>query len=155
MRGIQSQGVIANVKHYVRLLGSLLCRLAALPVRADWDCCFFLCLCLSRARSLSLSLPSLCLSVCLGRALSLSLQIDNNQEGALWLGGNLSSTSPAQGAGDRHSTSAIVDEQTQMELYWPPFEGAVEAGVLSVMCANNLVNGVCALRAASIYPMRT
>lgn len=29
-----------------------------------------------------------------------------------------------------------------MELYWPPFEGAVEAGVLSVMCANNLVNGV-------------
>jgi hypothetical protein len=26
-----------------------------------------------------------------------------------------------------------------MELYWPPFEGAVEAGVLSVMCANNLV----------------
>lgn len=29
-----------------------------------------------------------------------------------------------------------------MELYWPPFEGAVQAGVLSVMCANNLVNGV-------------
>ena len=28
-----------------------------------------------------------------------------------------------------------------MELYFPPFSGAVEAGVLSVMCANNLVNG--------------
>ena len=75
-------------------------------------------------------------------------QLDNNQEGALWLGnvpnGTTTATAavsqgPAQGAGDRHSTSAIVDEQTQMELYWPPFEGAVEAGVLSVMCANNLV----------------
>eukprot|EP00911_Craspedida_sp_UC1_P002688 UC1_evm1s1974 len=29
-----------------------------------------------------------------------------------------------------------------MELYYPPFEGAVEAGVLSIMCSNNLVNGV-------------
>ena len=148
------------MKHYVRLLGSLLCLLAALPVAltgtaASLCLSVSLSLCLSRARSLSVSLPSLCLSVCLGRALSLSLQIDNNQEGALWLGGNLSSTTPAQGAGDRHSTSAIVDEQTQMELYWPPFEGAVEAGVLSVMCANNLVNGVCLLRAASIYLMCT
>ncbi len=63
----------------------------------------------------------------------------------MWLGADVTTFAdggPAQGAGDRHSTSAIVDEQTQMELYWPPFEGAVEAGVLSVMCANNLVNGV-------------
>jgi beta-glucosidase len=29
-----------------------------------------------------------------------------------------------------------------MEMYFPPFEGAIKAGVLSVMCANNLVNGV-------------
>jgi beta-glucosidase-like glycosyl hydrolase len=28
------------------------------------------------------------------------------------------------------------------EMYFPPFEGAIKAGVLSVMCANNLVNGV-------------
>jgi hypothetical protein len=45
------------------------------------------------------------------------------------------------GRGDRHSTSAEVDERTNMQLYFPPFEAAVEAGVLSVMCGNNLVNG--------------
>ena len=84
IKGIQSQGVVANVKHY----------------------------------------------------------IDNNQEGALWLPGGHQGNNTKMGAGDRHSTSEIVDEQTQMELYFPPFEGAVEAGVLSVMCANNLVNGV-------------
>jgi beta-glucosidase len=71
VKGIQSQGVIANAKHYIA----------------------------------------------------------NNQEGYF-------------GAGDRHSTSAIVDERTLMEMYFPPFGGAVEAGVLSVMCGNNLVNGV-------------
>ena len=38
--------------------------------------------------------------------------IDNNQEGL-------------KGAGDRHSTSEEVDERTQMEMYFPPFEGAV------------------------------
>eukprot|EP00040_Diaphanoeca_grandis_P016729 m.86681 g.86681 ORF g.86681 m.86681 type:complete len:826 (-) comp25989_c0_seq1:109-2586(-) len=55
--------------------------------------------------------------------------INNNQEGL-------------HGLGDRHITTAIVDERTQMEMYYPPFEGAVEAGVLSFMCANNMVNGV-------------
>jgi beta-glucosidase-like glycosyl hydrolase len=50
VKGIQSQGVIANAKHY----------------------------------------------------------IDNNQEGLA-------------GAGDRHTTSEIVDERTQMEMYYPPF----------------------------------
>lgn len=54
--------------------------------------------------------------------------LDNNQEGL-------------NGAGDRHATSENVDERTQMELYFPPFAGAVEAGALAVMCANNLVNG--------------
>ena len=33
-----------------------------------------------------------------------------------------------------------VDERTQMQLYWPPFEGAARAGVLSYMCADNLVS---------------
>ncbi len=59
--------------------------------------------------------------------------LDNNQEGLLRPG------SPAKG--DRHSTSEIVDERTQHEIYYPPFEGAFEAGVGSYMCANNLING--------------
>ena len=44
--------------------------------------------------------------------------------------------------GDRHTSSMIIDERTMMEMYWPTFEGAVDAGVLSIMCANNQVNGV-------------
>lgn len=76
VKGIQSQGVIANAKHY----------------------------------------------------------IDNNQEGQ--------NSHGEGGAGDRHSTSSNVDERTQVEMYFGPFEGAVQAGVLSVMCGNNLVNGV-------------
>ena len=44
--------------------------------------------------------------------------------------------------GDRHTSSMVVDERTMMEMYFPTFEGAVEAGVLSFMCANNLVNGI-------------
>jgi beta-glucosidase len=35
----------------------------------------------------------------------------------------------------------VIDERTQFELYYPPFEGAIEAGVASVMCSYNLVNG--------------
>jgi beta-glucosidase-like glycosyl hydrolase len=41
---------------------------------------------------------------------------------------------------DRHDVSENVDERTQMEIYLPPFKGAVDAGLLSVMCANNRVN---------------
>eukprot|EP00756_Hemistasia_phaeocysticola_P051046 Hpha_TRINITY_DN26229_c0_g1::TRINITY_DN26229_c0_g1_i1::g.184661::m.184661/K05349/bglX; beta-glucosidase len=55
--------------------------------------------------------------------------IDNNQEGYF-------------GAGDRHNSTAVIDERTQMEIYYPPFEAAIDAGVLSFMCANNMVNGV-------------
>lgn len=43
---------------------------------------------------------------------------------------------------DRHLVSEDVDERTQMELYFPVYEGAVKAGVLSMMCGNNKVNGV-------------
>ena len=42
--------------------------------------------------------------------------------------------------GDRHDTSSNLSMRALRELYLPPFEGAVEAGVLSIMCANNLVN---------------
>ena len=62
--------------------------------------------------------------------------MDNNQEGL-----RAPNSTARFGKGDRHSTSAEVDERTQMELYLPPFLGAVEAGVASFMCANNLING--------------
>ena len=42
---------------------------------------------------------------------------------------------------NRTTVNAVVDERTHWELYMPPFEAAVEAGVLSVMCSYNRVNG--------------
>ena len=41
---------------------------------------------------------------------------------------------------NRNSISANVDERTQWEIYYPPFEAAVDAGVLSVMCSYNKIN---------------
>ena len=40
---------------------------------------------------------------------------------------------------NRTSNIAIVDERTQMEVYYPPFEAAIDAGVGSVMrsCQSN------------------
>ena len=66
VQGIQSQGVVANVKHFV----------------------------------------------------------DNNQEN------------------NRNGVDVQVDERTQWELYYGPFQGAVDGGVGSVMCSLNRVNGV-------------
>jgi beta-glucosidase len=43
---------------------------------------------------------------------------------------------------DGASGNAIVDEQTLHELYVKPFEDAVRAGVASVMCSYNKINGV-------------
>lgn len=40
---------------------------------------------------------------------------------------------------NRHFVSEIVDERARFELYYPPFAGAVAAGVGSVMCSYNLV----------------
>jgi beta-glucosidase len=42
----------------------------------------------------------------------------------------------------RMLVSANVDERTRFELYYPPFQGAVDAGVLTVMCAYNRINDV-------------
>jgi beta-glucosidase-like glycosyl hydrolase len=42
---------------------------------------------------------------------------------------------------NRGNVSANVDERTEMEMYFPPFLGAAEAGVLSVMCSYNRING--------------
>eukprot|EP00913_Durusdinium_trenchii_P004476 g4155.t1 len=38
--------------------------------------------------------------------------------------------------------SAETDERTRFEVYYPPFEGAIEAGVASVMCSYNKINNV-------------
>ena len=43
---------------------------------------------------------------------------------------------------NRGTVSANVDERTEHEMYLPPFEGAVRAGVLSLMCSYNRINDV-------------
>lgn len=41
---------------------------------------------------------------------------------------------------DRNSIIEEVDERTLFEVYYPPFDAAVEAGVAGMMCSYNLVN---------------
>ena len=43
---------------------------------------------------------------------------------------------------DSNGTSTWVDEQTLHEVYLAPFEAAVRAGVSSIMCSYNRINGV-------------
>jgi hypothetical protein len=38
----------------------------------------------------------------------------------------------------------MVDDRTRFEMYYPPFKGAVEAGVGSAMCSYNKINGILA-----------
>ena len=42
----------------------------------------------------------------------------------------------------RTVVSAEVDERTRMEIYHPPFAAAVAAGVGSIMCGYNRINGI-------------
>ncbi len=42
---------------------------------------------------------------------------------------------------NRNSESSVVDEKTKWELYYPPFEAAVRAGVAGVMCSYNRIDG--------------
>lgn len=42
---------------------------------------------------------------------------------------------------DRGDINEIVDERTRHEIYLPPFAGAVEAGLGSIMCSYNRING--------------
>ncbi|EDQ89527.1 uncharacterized protein MONBRDRAFT_32335 [Monosiga brevicollis MX1] len=42
---------------------------------------------------------------------------------------------------NRQTVSENVDERTRFEIYYPPFEGAFEAGVGSLMCSYNKING--------------
>mmetsp|Transcript_75110 Transcript_75110/g.189933 ORF Transcript_75110/g.189933 Transcript_75110/m.189933 type:complete len:915 (+) Transcript_75110:64-2808(+) len=47
---------------------------------------------------------------------------------------------------DRNGMTEVVDERTLFEVYYPPFQAAVDAGVSAVMCSYNLVNctsGMC------------
>eukprot|EP01041_Mallomonas_annulata_P003447 gene3447-6851_t len=43
---------------------------------------------------------------------------------------------------NRRSVSSEVDERTRFEIYYPPFQAAVEAGVQAAMCSYNRINGV-------------
>ena len=43
---------------------------------------------------------------------------------------------------DRTTIDEVVDERTRHEIYYPPFEGAVEANVGSFMCSYNKVNSM-------------
>ena len=50
---------------------------------------------------------------------------------------------------ERTHVDSVVDHRTHWELYMPPFEAAVKAGVLSVMCSYNKINGRYACENAS------
>jgi len=41
----------------------------------------------------------------------------------------------------RLSVNSEIDEKTLNELYYPPFEGAIKAGVMAIMCSYNRING--------------
>jgi beta-glucosidase len=43
---------------------------------------------------------------------------------------------------DRMEIDSVVDERTRREIYYPPFEAAVRAGVWSVMAAYNRLDGI-------------
>eukprot|EP00041_Stephanoeca_diplocostata_P020071 m.441232 g.441232 ORF g.441232 m.441232 type:complete len:765 (+) comp21468_c0_seq4:58-2352(+) len=42
---------------------------------------------------------------------------------------------------NRNAVSELADERTRFEIYYPPFLGAVEADVGSIMCSYNKING--------------
>ena len=43
---------------------------------------------------------------------------------------------------NRAAVSAECDARTRWEIYYPPFQAAVDAGVASVMCSYNKINGI-------------
>src|SRR3954447_24159228 len=69
----------------------------------------------------------------------------NNQEGqsaAANAGGPGQPLGPPPTSGNRMTVNSVVDERTLREIYLPQFEAAVkEAGVGSVMCSYNRLNG--------------
>ena len=101
VRGIQSQGVVANAKH-CEMRGIRSHTFVSHTRYAAPQPCVHR---LSRAES---NLPPMA-------------GVVNNQET------------------DRHFISENVDERTMFEIYYPPFEGAIVAGLGSVMCSYNLI----------------
>jgi beta-glucosidase len=74
-----------------------------------------------------------------------NIYVANNQEGQDPTGQLGQPPMPLGGGtvGNRLTVNALVDERTLREIYLPPFEAAVkDAGVGTVMCAYNRVNGV-------------
>lgn len=51
----------------------------------------------------------------------------------------------------RGSISDNVDERTQFEIYYPPFEGGIDVGLGSIMCSYNKIGSVKA-RASQTFP---
>lgn len=51
----------------------------------------------------------------------------------------------------RRRVSSNVNERTRFEIYYPPFEAAVKAGVLSVMCSYNRINDIYACENPELY----
>ena len=43
---------------------------------------------------------------------------------------------------DRSGVNEVVDERTRWEIYYPPFEATVAAGVGATMCAYNRVTPI-------------
>lgn len=74
-----------------------------------------------------------------------NIYVANNQEGQdpTGLSGMPGSPLGAGPVGSRYLINAQVDQRTLHEIYLPPFETAVtQAGVGTVMCAYNQVNGI-------------
>ena len=42
----------------------------------------------------------------------------------------------------RSLVNSVISSRALWEVYYPPFQGAVDAGCLATMCAKNLVNGI-------------
>mmetsp|Transcript_62869 Transcript_62869/g.205228 ORF Transcript_62869/g.205228 Transcript_62869/m.205228 type:complete len:1029 (+) Transcript_62869:94-3180(+) len=52
---------------------------------------------------------------------------------------------------DRNGMTEVIDERTLFEVYYPPFQAAVDAGVSAVMCSYNLIKcttGLCSTGSA-------
>ncbi|KAJ7089103.1 glycoside hydrolase family 3 protein [Mycena epipterygia] len=50
----------------------------------------------------------------------------------------------------RYGLSALVDDRTMHEMYWYPFLRSIEAGVTSIMCSYNQLNGTSACHNAGM-----